>query len=508
MKQFILNLKVAMTIALLAFPLLATGQNGTLPNVQWNATKVFDLGLEQVYNLYIDTLGLNDVETVICFQTKDGKLIKTDFNGNILSTEDNPYTYFACSEGDTLIIDGYSIVNEKGETLNYVIPSDYCSYITVSKKGFYVFAGYNHRVVGYIAGFYKKTFNKMSNRFSANIIDDDYISGLCYSDGLIFNIICTSVARNYLEYRKVSDPGSRTSRILRVNNPAGIGAHGGFLYVYSNADKALYRLETSDGIGISAIISEPEEEPEEVFEEYKYYSDTIYPLNMDFIPAPNKMFVKKVPGVTNDYIVSLLEEQFNDKYRITGWYGDFCKVDVVEDSLIDGAITELLKSDSVAITRRILYFRPDYEFFIEHGYPIDEYCEICVFNGVSYHIRRGYTQNTVDSLANVYGLTNTPDKDSHGAYGSLSAPKTADIFDIAQKLYDTQCFTYISLSMHMRVKLSDGTTPIGEIETEQEEILETQYFNLSGQRINAPSGLTIVVTRYSDGSVHTEKRLY
>lgn len=219
------------------------------------------------------------------------------------------------------------------------------------------------------------------------------------------------------------------------------------------------------------------------------------------------MFVKKVPGVTNDYIVSLLDEQFNDKYHITGWYGDFCKVDVVEDSLIDGAITELLKSDSVAITRRILYFRPDYEFFIEHGYPIDEYCEICVFNGVSYHIRRGYTQNTVDSLANVYGLTNTPDKDSHGAYGSLSAPKTADIFDIAQKLYDTQCFTYISLEMHMRVKYND-TTPIRKIETEQVEILETQYYNLSGQRINTPFGLTIVVTRYSDGSVSTEKRLF
>lgn len=500
------KIKAIITTIWMAFPLLGTSQNNDLPQIQWNAIKVFDLGLDQVYNLYIDTLGFNGVETVICFQTKTGQLIKTDFDGTILSAEKNPYTYFACSDGDSLIIDGYSIVNEKGETLNYVIPSDYCSYITVSKKGVYVFAGYNHSVVGYIAGFYKKTFNKMSSRFSANIMDSDYISGLCYSDGLIFNIICTSIPRNYLEYRKVSDPGSRTSRILRVNNPAGIGAYGDFLYVYSNTDKALYRLETPDGIGISALITEPEEEPEEEDDEEEDYSDTIYPLNMDFIPAPNKMFVKKVPGVTNDYIVSLLDEQLNDKYHITGWYGDFCKVDVVEDSLIDGAITELLKSDSVAITRRILYFRPDYEFFIEHGYPIDEYCEICVFNGVSYHIRRGYTQNTVDSLANVYGLTNTPDKDKHGAYGSLSAPKTADIFDIAQKLYDTECFTYISLDMHMKINMHE--TSIRKIDSEQKEILETQYYNLSGQRIGTPSGLTIVVTRYSDGAIRTEKKLY
>ena len=508
MKQFILNLKVAMTIALLSFPLLATGQNGTLPNVQWNATKVFDLGLEQVYNLYIDTLGLNDVETVICFQTKDGKLIKTDFNGNILRTEDNPYTYFTCYKGDTLIIKGLSIVNEKGDTLKLWKDNGEYSYIAATQSSVYVYEKYTFPgvcVMGYILC-YKGSFEKGSG-FDTGIRDDDskYL-GLCCSEGFLFDVIITAEAKSIIQYRKESgDEKSRVRSVIPVNNPAGICAYGDFLYVYSNTDKALYRLETSDGKGISAIIPEPEEEPEEDPEEEEDYQETIYPLNMDFIPAPNKMFVKKVPGVTNDYIVSLLEEQFNDKYRITGWYGDFCKVDVVEDSLIDGAITELLKSDSVAITRRILYFRPDYEFFIEHGYPIDEYCEICVFNGVSYHIRRGYTQNTVDSLANVYGLTNTPDKDSHGAYGSLSAPKTADIFDIAQKLYDTQCFTYISLSMHMRVKLSDGTTPIGEIETEQIEIQETQYYNLSGQRINAPSGLTIVVTRYSDGSVRTEK---
>ena len=34
------------------------------------------------------------------------------------------------------------------------------------------------------------------------------------------------------------------------------------------------------------------------------------------------------------------------------------------------------------------------------------------------------------------------------------------------------------------------------------------YYNLSGSRIDSPSGLTIVVTRYNDGSVHTEKKLF
>jgi hypothetical protein len=34
------------------------------------------------------------------------------------------------------------------------------------------------------------------------------------------------------------------------------------------------------------------------------------------------------------------------------------------------------------------------------------------------------------------------------------------------------------------------------------------YYDLRGHRINSPSGLTIVVTRYSDGTVRTEKRLF
>ena len=515
MRKLHVRLHVAMTIALLTFPLLASSQNGTLPNVQWNATKVFDLGLEQVYNLYIDTLGLNDVETVICFQTKDGKLIKTDFNGNILRTEDNPYTYFTCYKGDTLIIKGNSFVNEKGDTLKFRKDNGnvFTSYITATQSSVYFYDKAKVPelfVMGFI-GCYKGSFENASS-FDTGIRDDESkFLGMCCSEGLLFDVIITAEAKSIIEYWKESDSDSRVRSVIPVNNPAGIGAYGDFLYVYSNTDKALYRLETPDGIGISALITEPEEEPEdepeEEDDEEEDYLDTIYPLNMDFIPAPNKMFVKKVPGVTNDYIVSLLDEQLNDKYHITGWYGDFCKVDVVEDSLIDGAITELLKSDSVAITRRILYFRPDYEFFIEHGYPIDEYCEICIFSDITYCIRKKYTQDTVDSLANLYGLKRTTDQYEPKRLGSLAVPKTADIFDIAQKLYDTQCFTYISLSMYMRVKLSD-TTPIGEIETEQVEILDTQYYNLSGQRINTPSGLTIVVTRYSDGSVHTEKRLF
>lgn len=50
-----------------------------------------------------------------------------------------------------------------------------------------------------------------------------------------------------------------------------------------------------------------------------------------------------------------------------------------------------------------------------------------------------------------------------------------------------------------------GVTETSAIVAREEGI---SYFNLTGQRINAPTGLTIVITRYSDGSVRTEKKLF
>ncbi|MBR5934547.1 MAG: hypothetical protein IKZ89_00175 [Bacteroidaceae bacterium] len=34
------------------------------------------------------------------------------------------------------------------------------------------------------------------------------------------------------------------------------------------------------------------------------------------------------------------------------------------------------------------------------------------------------------------------------------------------------------------------------------------YYDISGRKMDAPSGLTIVVTPYSDGTVRTEKKLF
>lgn len=53
-----------------------------------------------------------------------------------------------------------------------------------------------------------------------------------------------------------------------------------------------------------------------------------------------------------------------------------------------------------------------------------------------------------------------------------------------------------------------GNIPSDVLEVPASDIKETTFYNLSGRKINEPSGLTIVVTRLSDGKVHIEKKLF
>lgn len=59
----------------------------------------------------------------------------------------------------------------------------------------------------------------------------------------------------------------------------------------------------------------------------------------------------------------------------------------------------------------------------------------------------------------------------------------------------------------IRRGFSTGGTTNAEIIAASITDTTVEYYNLSGQKIDSPSGLTIVVTRYSDGTIRTEKKL-
>ena len=130
MKQILLTLKVAMTTALLALPLSAIGNT---------LNKVFDINIENVYNMYIDASASINGELTFCFQTSD-KLIKTNLQGEVIERTNNPYRYFTVLNGDTLILKGHAVIDINGETVvdYYGIRGSY-QYIAASSAGIFVF---------------------------------------------------------------------------------------------------------------------------------------------------------------------------------------------------------------------------------------------------------------------------------------------------------------------------------------------------------------------------------
>ena len=111
----------------------------------------------------------------------------------------------------------------------------------------------------------------------------------------------------------------------------------------------------------------------------------------------------------------------------------------------------------------------------------------------------------MDSISNSLGLTYRK-----GDYNSIIflVPKHADIFEVAQKIFEAGGFSQVCPRVEIPPIINHwGETYISQPK-EEVTVKEELYYNLAGQRTDTPSGLTIVVTRYSDGSVRREKKLF
>ena len=219
---------------------------------QWNAVKVFDFdpGTERgVYNFYIDTTDTNYSEPVFCFQTsdRDMKLIKTDFNSSILQMSPAPYIYYTIFNGDTLILKSNSdnVTTVNGDTIASCYRSAYeHAFLAVSSMGIYVFE-YARRVDD------NGIINVMNNKERSFIrLPGKQISGLCCCEGVVYAIVSNSTV-----ILKPEDLSSAETTIS-VNKAglAGISVYNGDIYVYSNADKVVYKLQPSDENSVYSVI--------------------------------------------------------------------------------------------------------------------------------------------------------------------------------------------------------------------------------------------------------------
>ena len=444
MKHCIIYLKVTMTIALLIFPLLAMGED---------PIKVFDLNIDNVYNLYIDNPGLADEEIIFCFQTTN-QLIKTNAKGQVVETIINPYQYFSVYEGDTLILKGHSVINEEGNiVVDYPEINGSYEYITVSSSGIYVFQKvYSNRPVNTASSV--QNFRTRTKVFSAQDI-----MGLCYSGSTLYGIGKQSSGSYPSILTWVVDEKNNKyyQRPLTIKEPRGIAENSDYLYIYSDADKALYKLESplpqnQDLTPRSADSLCLGSDTVFIYERNRNYSDLlsaeISKDNIDSVvlySLTTDLHIQKSNKASKRDVESLVKHYLPDA-RISWDSGEYdYRCNVTTSSLgLDDAVDSLIKEDAIALISK-RYIRKDWKDILDL-YPFAG--EIYAY-GITNQIYITYiddnTRKTADELINSMGLDITTidstRTDKHkSAY--LRCPKSIDVASAANRLYESGLFLY------------------------------------------------------------------
>lgn len=210
-------------------------------------TKVFQIEIDSVYNFYIDTIGATSGGAEVCFQTTTDKLVKTSINGTILNTTDNPYKFFTFWNGDTIILENKSILYVNGDTIANANAASYdeCRFIAASTDGIYIYVGGDINSKG--ASWSWQVQNVLADINNQRLFFSAPINGLCFYQGSLYFInYLTSTGTGSVKSKIITDNiGKKINETIPFQQPVGIAGFGGCLYVFSNYDKTLYRLESS-----------------------------------------------------------------------------------------------------------------------------------------------------------------------------------------------------------------------------------------------------------------------
>jgi hypothetical protein len=220
--------------------------------------------------------------------------------------------------------------------------------------------------------------------------------------------------------------------------------------------------------------------------------------------TPGRFMVKKENDIDKSVIESLIDRYLPEASFV--WKtGNICLVDTYE-SLVDQAIISIRNENSVVCANRCFMKKGDYEYMLLNGtdYPSDfSYDEMIILK-----FKDNVSASTIDSLKQKYNITSI--EEPEGFYFTWAVPKTADYLATCNSLYESGYLSWIDpnwVTGYQIIKHSTDTQTTS-IETPLSTKIGESYYDLLGRRIESPSGLTIVVTRYSDGNVRVEKRMY
>ncbi len=198
------------------------------------------------------------------------------------------------------------------------------------------------------------------------------------------------------------------------------------------------------------------------------------------------------------------------------WIDDYDCTVFCSPEIVESAMSSLELRDEVQTVSHKYMAVKEYESYLMSG---DDYpCEFGLDGTLCVTFKKGITKLVKDSIIKTFNL-DLITFDSINNIHLLKVPKTNDVLSMNNSVAKN---SYVDGTFPTRIhtapvdstsRLHDLVTtvckPVNyETATQPVQVLETKYYNITGQTTDSPSGLILVVTRYSDGTVSTEKKLF
>lgn len=221
----------------------------------------------------------------------------------------------------------------------------------------------------------------------------------------------------------------------------------------------------------------------------------------------DRFMVRKSSTMSTSALESVIKGRLEESEII--WENDsICTVLTIQEH-VEGAMDAILQEDGALRVSHEFFDVGEYENCLKEGVKNPD---VIGFTGViNLSFKNDITETDKNKIINDYDLKyvgGIPELNSW----KYEVPKTSDVLTVSKKIYETGLVDYSNPIPSLYIpphhnSTGGSSTKVKELLSNNKEI-GTQYYNLSGQRINTPSGLTIVVTRYSDGTVRSEKGLF
>ena len=232
-----------------------------------------------------------------------------------------------------------------------------------------------------------------------------------------------------------------------------------------------------------------------------YYSDN---GDKKYLYEVVDRFMVRINPSTNKSLMESIIKRYVEESDII-WNNDSALTVFTNPENVESAMNALLMENLVIGVSHKYFNITDYEFFLKEGLTNPKDFGL---DGIELFFKQEVTTDDKLRIINDYNL-NLVKEYVKIKYALYEVPKTVDLLSVCNSLYETGYVEYAipHTTMVYEVILWYPKTDIKTADSEPQEI-GIKYYDLLGSPMDIPSGLTIVATYYSDGSVRTEKKLF